>query len=67
MTVQLEFFGEKTAITIANIGPDQCRWPLGEPSRDMPMCGAPCEHLRPYCSEHSRIAFVPAPKKREPV
>lgn len=65
MTVQLGFFTDEVAITIANIGPGQCRYPLGEPTHDMPMCGAPCEELRPYCSEHSKVCFVPAPKRKD--
>lgn len=51
--------------TIANVSDGQCRFPLGEPTHDMPMCGAPCEELRPYCPEHSRRAFVPIRKRGE--
>lgn len=48
--------------TIATIQDGMCRWPMGEPAHDMPMCGAPCEGV--YCEEHHKISYVPAPKPR---
>lgn len=36
-----------------------CRWPLGEPTHDMMVCGAkPYEGL-PYCARHCRLAYQP--------
>jgi hypothetical protein len=47
--------------TVANIGRDECRWPIGDPRHaDFHFCGAPQVPGRPYCELHWRMAFVPA-------
>lgn len=48
--------------TIADCTDGMCRYPLGEPTHDMPVCGAPSDG--PWCPEHRRIVYVPAPKPR---
>jgi GcrA cell cycle regulator len=47
--------------TVANIGRNECRWPIGDPRHpDFHFCGAPQVPGRPYCELHWRVAFVPA-------
>lgn len=49
-------------------GSQACAWPLGEPERpaDQMCCGQPVQPERPYCPEHSAIAFTPmTPRQRE--
>lgn len=49
--------------TIANVHDGMCRWPLGEPTHDMPVCGAPVDDLRPYCPDHCKRAYQPMQKR----
>jgi GcrA cell cycle regulator len=45
--------------TIFELGPHDCRWPVGEPKSDLFFfCGAIAEEDRPYCSSHCRRAYV---------
>lgn len=45
--------------TIFELGPHDCRWPIGEPKSDLFFfCGAVAEEKRPYCSAHCRRAYV---------
>ena len=37
------------------IGPDMCRWPLGEPTHDMRYCGAPS--WGSWCPVHRGVVF----------
>jgi GcrA cell cycle regulator len=42
-----------------------CCWPIGEPgTRDFRFCGAEADSGRPYCAEHSAIAYVRARDRR---
>lgn len=44
--------------TIATIAAHACRWPLGEVSARMPMCGNPIiREGKPYCEYHMDRAF----------
>lgn len=40
---------------------DQCRYPLGEPSHNMLVCGAPGY---PYCEHHRAICWTPTDRRR---
>jgi len=45
--------------TIFELGPHDCRWPVGEPKSDLFFfCGAVAEESKPYCSSHCRRAYV---------
>ena len=45
--------------TIFELGPHDCRWPVGEPQSDLFFfCGAVAEEKRPYCSSHCQRAYV---------
>jgi GcrA cell cycle regulator len=42
------------------VAPAECCWPIGLPGkRDFHFCEAPTLPGRPYCAEHTRIAYVP--------
>lgn len=48
------------ACTIVSLTDMRCRWPLGEPGRDMEYCGAPKpDDCGPYCGRHAQIAYRP--------
>ena len=54
------------ALEMANLKPDQCRWPIGDPDSDgFHFCGATVFVGKPYCYEHCQQAyqFVPPKKK----
>jgi len=41
-----------------------CCWPLGEPgTRGFRFCEGTSEQGRPYCAEHSSLAFLPRPER----
>jgi GcrA cell cycle regulator len=45
---------------LLDLGPDDCRWPIGEPrSPDFHFCGKPHAPGRPYCEHHWEMAFQP--------
>jgi len=55
------------ALEMANLKPDQCRWPIGDPdSEGFHFCGAPVFVGKPYCYEHCKQAyqFTTPPKKK---
>lgn len=53
------------ASPVRPMGPvSECCWPIGEPGRSaFRFCGAPSEPRKPYCTEHSRLAYVRPPTK----
>lgn len=53
-------------VTIANLRPSHCRWPLGDPRHEtFRYCGCASEAGRPYCPEHVAIARgEPAQRRR---
>lgn len=45
--------------TLVDLGPDDCRWPIGDPcGDDFYFCGAETFLHHPYCGYHCRIAYV---------
>ena len=54
------------ALEMANLKPNQCRWPIGDPdSEGFHFCGAPVFVGKPYCYEHCKQAYqFIAPKKK---
>jgi len=51
--------GEKL-VTFDELGPDHCRWPVGDPRRGpFGFCGAPRQGTGPYCEAHRQMARVP--------
>jgi len=54
-------------VTIMDLKEWQCRWPLGDPLQfeDFRYCAGPKSTPHgPYCSRHSKIAFIPITPKR---
>jgi len=52
------------SLAIANMRPDQCRWPIGNPdSKDFHFCGEKVFAGKPYCYEHCLQAYQFQPKK----
>lgn len=57
----------RTRKTVATLGQNDCRWPIGDPRQeDFHFCGAAKLPGRPYCETHWRQAFQ-ATKTPEPV
>ena len=54
------------ALQMANLKPNQCRWPSGDPDSDnFHFCGETVFAGTPYCYEHCRQAYqFTAPKKK---
>ena len=54
------------ALEMANLKPNQCRWPLGDPdSEGFHFCGAQVFVGKPYCYEHCKQAYQFAPPKKK--
>ena len=58
----------KIPLTLADIGPDQCRWPLGDTKeRATEFCGEPIVEGKPYCEPHAKRAYLkPTKDKGQP-
>ena len=46
-------------VSLAELGPRDCRWPNGDPSdkENFSFCGHKCAEGLPYCEEHAKIAY----------
>ena len=50
--------GEEHRISLMYLTNKTCRWPIGDPStRNFWFCGKPSESGKPYCTEHSDLAY----------
>ncbi|MBQ5474404.1 MAG: hypothetical protein IIT65_06815, partial [Lachnospiraceae bacterium] len=48
-------WGIQHALQMANLKPNQCRWPIGDPdSESFHFCGETVFSGKPYCYEHCR-------------
>lgn len=46
-------------VSLADIKPHQCRWPIGDPKHDdFHMCGGQRVDSGPYCQGHTEVAYV---------
>ena len=54
------------SLDLANLRPDQCRWPIGDPdSEKFHFCGKQAFVGKPYCYEHCLMAYqFSQPKKK---
>jgi GcrA cell cycle regulator len=56
----------KGAATVLTLGAHMCKWPIGDPSTaDFTFCGRRASPERPYCVDHARLAYQPAPSKKK--
>ncbi|MBQ6110697.1 MAG: hypothetical protein IJL05_04955 [Alphaproteobacteria bacterium] len=54
------------ALQMANLKPNQCRWPIGDPdSENFHFCGEAVFSGKPYCYEHCRQAYQFTPPKKK--
>lgn len=54
------------SLGMANLKPDQCRWPMGDPdSENFHFCGCQVFVGKPYCYEHCKQAYQFAPPKKK--
>lgn len=54
------------ALEMANLKPNQCRWPIGDPdSEGFHFCGNPVFVGKPYCYEHCKQAYQFTPPKKK--
>jgi GcrA cell cycle regulator len=54
------------ALEMANLKPNQCRWPIGDPdSEGFHFCGQPVFIGKPYCYEHCKQAYQFTPPKKK--
>lgn len=55
-------FSDTGGVSMADLRPDQCRWPLGDPRTDeFRFCGASAFSGRAYCCQHHAIAYYRSP------
>lgn len=49
---------QRKPCSLMELQPGQCKWPIGDPREtDFHFCGGPALEERPYCVEHTRIAY----------
>jgi len=54
------------SLEMANLKPNQCRWPIGDPdSEHFHFCGEQVFVGKPYCYEHCRQAYQFTPPKKK--
>ena len=54
------------ALEMANLKPNQCRWPIGDPdSEEFHFCGQAVFVGKPYCYEHCKQAYQFTPPKKK--
>jgi GcrA cell cycle regulator len=54
------------SLDLANLKPDQCRWPLGDPdSENFHFCGKTVFVGKPYCYDHCLAAYQMTPPKKK--
>lgn len=54
------------SLEFANLKPDQCRWPIGDPdSGNFHFCGEKVFAGKPYCYKHCKDAYQFAPLKKK--
>lgn len=54
------------SLEMANLKPNQCRWPIGDPdSEHFHFCGEQVFVGKPYCYEHCKQAYQFAPPKKK--
>jgi GcrA cell cycle regulator len=54
------------SLEMANLRPDQCRWPIGDPdSEKFHFCGKPVFVGKPYCYDHCLQAYQMQPPKKK--
>ena len=54
------------ALEMANLKPNQCRWPIGDPdSENFHFCGQAVFVGKPYCYEHCKQAYQFTPPKKK--
>jgi GcrA cell cycle regulator len=52
--------------TVLTLGAHMCKWPIGDPAADgFTFCGRRSSTEGPYCAEHARLAYQPAPSKKK--
>jgi GcrA cell cycle regulator len=55
------------SVAIADLTDETCRWPIDDPdSRELRYCGALAIGAKPYCADHSKLAYQPARPARRP-
>ena len=57
--------GSPRHITIVDLGPNDCRWPVNDDMSNAEYCGLPCcEASAVYCADHHQRAYVRPPAPR---
>lgn len=66
--VRVRLINTDTEVTLMELEPHHCRFPLGDPKRpDFRFCGRPKESdRRPYCAAHNRATEQPAYSRARP-
>ncbi len=63
--VQQEYTQSSELIGVLDLGPNMCKWPIGDPTdADFGFCGAKIHGNWPYCEHHGMIAYQPQLSKK---
>lgn len=55
---------KKTKLSILDLTATTCRWPIGDPENpNFHFCGKKAVPGKPYCKEHSELAYVVSTRK----
>ncbi len=61
--VEEEFKGK--GVTMAELTPRMCRWPIGDPkTENFQFCGCTAEAGGPYCETHAKMAYQTSSRAR---
>lgn len=56
---------EMMGLSLAELGPKQCRWPSGDPkSENFGFCGCTVAPGMPYCEAHAKMAYQTVSRSR---
>jgi len=56
--------GTPRHISIVELGPHDCRWPVNDDMAKAEYCGLPrCDGSTAYCADHHRMAYVRSPAR----
>lgn len=63
--VILESDKDRPRLPLADLGAQDCRWPMGDPQHDdFGFCGDPIASGVPYCLEHAQVAYQAATRNK---
>ena len=64
--IEEEILDDGEWATVLTLNERMCKWPIGHPGTEkFHFCGRAAQAGTPYCEAHSRVAYQPAPSRRD--